>query len=68
MFGYTIISKTELEKLKKEASGTNFLEYTKGYMEGRKYGEQMAIEKKYTPNEIRRIFGLEPIEEEEQNA
>lgn len=66
MFGYTIISKERLKELEKQASGTNFIEYTKGYMEGRKYGEQMAIEKKYTPNEIRRIFGLDLIEEEEQ--
>lgn len=65
MFGYTIISKEKLKELQKQASGTNFLEYTKGYMERRKYGEQRGIETKYTPNEIRRIFGLDPIEEED---
>lgn len=66
MFGYTIISKAKLKELEKQASRTNFLEYTRGYMDGRLHGEKIAVEKKYTPNEIRRIiFGLDPIEKEE---
>lgn len=34
-------------------------------MEGQKYGKQMTIKQICTPNEIRRIFGLDPIEEED---
>lgn len=34
-------------------------------MEGQKYGKQMTIKQICTPNEIRRILGLEPIEKEE---
>lgn len=43
--------------------------FVEGYQKGLKEGELVGIEKRYTANQIREAFGLEPIKKgETQNA
>lgn len=48
---FNLYDETDLEKAKVE-------EYLKGYEKGKKVGEEEALTKKYTPNDIRKLLGL----------
>lgn len=42
--------------------------YLEGYRAGVEYGKKEAMFKKYSPNEIREVLGLDPIKEDGTNV
>ena len=51
---FNLYDKTDLNKI----ACTNYMQ---GYEEGKKVGEQLTLFKKYTPNELRKLLGLDAI-------
>lgn len=41
--------------------------FVEGYQKGLKEGELIGIAKRYTPNQIREAFGLDPVKKGENN-